>query len=164
MRDNKCKQCGLNDKYKNRLICRQCITDKQREERASNPNGRIGEGASYYRKNRETVLLKHKERNRNNPEQYLWYTAKKRAAKKGIEFSISIEDVVIPTHCPVLGIELFQGDGKISSHSPSIDRVNPSKGYISGNVRVISHKLNAMKSDMTIDIARKLLSYMEEHQ
>lgn len=91
----------------------------------------------------------------------MWYTAKKRAAKKGIEFSIKVEDITIPTHCPVLGIELFQGDGKISSHSPSLDRVNPSKGYVSGNVRVISHKLNAMKNDMTIDTVRKLLSYME---
>lgn len=36
----------------------------------------------------------------------MWRRAKHRATRKGVEFSIELCDVVIPTTCPVLGIEL----------------------------------------------------------
>ena len=160
----KCKRCNIKERYGRRLICRDCINSDQNEKRGSNPDSRAGEGADYYKRNREKVLAKAKERSINNPQHYLWYTAKKRAYKKGIEFSITQEDVIIPTHCPVLGIELFRGDGKLSGNSPSLDRVDPAKGYIKGNVCVISHKLNAMKNDMTVDTVCRLLSYMKGYQ
>jgi len=65
------------------------------------------------------------------------------------------------THCPVLGVELlFGGQGKIHDNSASIDRFDPSKGYIKGNVWIISYKANRMKSDATIDEIKKVYNYM----
>ena len=74
--------------------------------------------------------------------------AKQRAKKKGIPFSITKTDILVPTHCPILGMELHmnqdQGpEGKYNSFS--LDKIDPEKGYIPGNVQVISHKANSMK-------------------
>ena len=50
-----------------------------------------------------------------------------------------------------------------TENSPSVDRVVPSLGYVKGNVHVISHRANSMKSDATIENVRALLAYMERH-
>lgn len=51
--------------------------------------------------------------------------------------------------CPVFGFEMtFGGDKNLS---PSIDRVNPNKGYTKDNVVWISYLANRMKSDVSID-------------
>lgn len=76
--------------------------------------------------------------------------ARARAKKKGFQFAITIDDIVIPTHCPVLGIPLFPGKGTFTDNSPSLDRINNDLGYISGNVRVISYRANSLKSDGTL--------------
>ena len=77
-------------------------------------------------------------------------TAKRRAKELGFDFNISEEDVIIPTHCPILGVELVLNEGKLAGNSASLDRIDSSKGYVKGNVWVISHKANAMKSNATL--------------
>jgi len=42
-----------------------------------------------------------------------------------------------------------KGDGKVRPNSPSIDRVSPGKGYVKGNVIVVSQKANSIKSNAT---------------
>lgn len=77
--------------------------------------------------------------------------AKKRAKQSGVPFDIVIDDLLpIPEICPVFAIRLEYGTkGKYSPNSPSIDRVNPTKGYIKGNVWIISKRANTIKSDAT---------------
>lgn len=72
----------------------------------------------------------------------MWNAAKSRANKKGREFSIELSDVVIPALCPVLGIPMDR---------PSLDRIDGTKGYVKGNVRVISHRANMLKNNATIE-------------
>lgn len=83
----------------------------------------------------------------NNREQVLLGQARYRARKKGIEFNLEVSDIVIPKLCPVLKIPLAIGgsNGGPRGCSPSLDRINNLKGYIKGNVQVISHKANTMK-------------------
>ena len=85
--------------------------------------------------------------------------AKDRASKSNAPFDIAIEDIVTPTHCPYLGIPLFKGDKKQTHNSPSLDRINPEKGYVKGNVEVISNKANAMKYNATPD---ELVKFAQE--
>lgn len=98
----------------------------------------------------------------NNPETYLWTTAKARAKKLGIAFNITKYDIVIPNFCPILGIPIVLnvGNGR-SPSSPSLDRVDNSKGYIKGNICVISDRANRLKGDGTIENFEKLLEYMK---
>jgi hypothetical protein len=86
---------------------------------------------------------------RRHPERYLWFAARKRARTRELEFTIQETDIVIPEVCPILGIPLAIGRGRIQDSSPSLDRVDNSKGYISGNIQVISAKANVMKNNAT---------------
>lgn len=97
----------------------------------------------------------------------LLYKAKQRAGKRGIEFSITMSDLVPVTHCPLLGIELsFSNSRGQKTNSPSIDRIDPSRGYVAGNVWVISARANQIKNDATLNememIARNLRKKINE--
>lgn len=82
---------------------------------------------------------------------------RQRARKKGVEFSLTKEDFTIPDVCPMLGIPLFFSPGKATANTPSIDRIDNTKGYTSDNVRVISWEANRLKSDITLERAERML-------
>jgi hypothetical protein len=87
-------------------------------------------------------------RRRENWPYQLWNLAKQRAKAKGLEFTITPDDIVIPERCPILGVVLERNTGYgPSPRSPSLDRIEATKGYVSGNVAVISYRANAIKSD-----------------
>jgi len=82
---------------------------------------------------------------------------------RGLPFDITPEDIVIPALCPVLGIPLLVGGGTgFHNSSPSLDRTDNARGYVKGNVQVISLRANRIKCDSTVDEMRKLLAYMEK--
>lgn len=91
----------------------------------------------------------------------LWKNARTRAEKKGIEFALTMDDVVIPEACPVLGFELIHGHASGKDNSPSIDRRDNSEGYTPANIQVISNRANRIKNDATIDELRRIITYME---
>jgi hypothetical protein len=86
----------------------------------------------------------------NNVEYRLFHASEGNAKKEGREHYITIEDIIIPTHCPYLGVELTNilGQGRVDTN-PSLDRINNSKGYIKGNIRVISWRANRLKNNLT---------------
>jgi hypothetical protein len=75
------------------------------------------------------------------PELTIWQRAHRRAASLSVPFGIGVRDVTIPERCPALGIPLTLGERR-TANSPSLDRIIPYKGYVPGNVRVISDKAN----------------------
>lgn len=81
------------------------------------------------------------------PEWKMHQRAKQRCKKSGLEFSIAVDDIVIPDRCPVLGIALNMNSGKSGAfkNSPSLDRIDNTKGYTPDNIQVISQLANAMK-------------------
>jgi hypothetical protein len=89
-----------------------------------------------------------------NPEKIIHQHAKERAKKKGLDFDIEESDIDIPVICPILGIPIYKigSEGKPSgpcANSASLDRVDNTKGYVKGNVTIISHKANTMKHNAT---------------
>lgn len=75
--------------------------------------------------------------------------ARGRARDANREFSITVADIFIPPLCPLLCIPIIVGRGKQGPNSPTVDRIDSSKGYVSGNVWIISQKANRIKSDAT---------------
>lgn len=76
----------------------------------------------------------------------------KRAKQKGLEHNLTTEYLLTLTNktCPILGTELSYG-GKGLPNSASLDRVDSSKGYVEGNVWIISNLANTMKSNATVE-------------
>lgn len=93
--------------------------------------------------------------------------ARCRARKRGFEATIRPEDLVWPSHCPVLGIELaYPADGEKREgliqqpNWPSLDRWDNTKGYMPGNVFVISTRANMLKSSGTYEEILRVAKYL----
>lgn len=72
----------------------------------------------------------------------------------------------IPDVCPVFGIPLnYNGSGKQGwsrdDSSPSVDRIDSTKGYTKDNIQIISWRANRIKNDSTPEELRRLADYME---
>lgn len=111
----------------------------------------------YIAKRRETYRLRML-RDRRFP---LVQGARKRAKDKNLPCTIAVEDIVIPDFCPVLGIPIRPGDGKLHDYSPTLDRLSPDKGYVPGNVLVISYRANRIKNNGTAEEVMKVAEWMK---
>jgi hypothetical protein len=81
---------------------------------------------------------------------YLWFKARARAKRRGVPFSLTIADVVVPEFCPVLGIRLnVERAPRNDPANPSLDRLVPELGYVPGNVQVVSYRANTLKNNAT---------------
>jgi hypothetical protein len=114
----------------------------------------------WYAANGEHRRANMRERHRADPRAKMLAAAKKRAAEKGIEFTLTRGSVTVPAVCPVLGIELKVTGQRWQDNSPSIDRVDPKRGYVEGNVMVISSRANRIKNDATADELDKIAAYI----
>lgn len=87
--------------------------------------------------------------------------AKYRAKTIGLEFNLTAEDIVLPTHCPVSKVLLqVSVQGPSSRQSYSLDRLDNNKGYTKDNIRVISREVNAIKGAHNIEFFERLIAYM----
>lgn len=84
-----------------------------------------------------------------------------RAKSKGLEFSLCADDLIIPEYCPVLGIKLDYDANKRTYNTPSVDRIDNTKGYTPDNVRIISWRANRLKWDANVDELEAILRYMK---
>lgn len=96
-----------------------------------------------------------------SPAKYILFNAKKNAKEKSLEFNLTEEDIVIPELCPVLGIPLQINVGGSRNNSPSIDRFDSSKGYVKGNINIISWRANDLKSNGTLEEFKGLVRWLE---
>jgi hypothetical protein len=76
--------------------------------------------------------------------------ARHRAKKNNLPFNIELDDIVIPKTCPLLGIPLISSTDKTSPNNPSLDKIIPEKGYVKGNIWVVSLRANKLKNDASL--------------
>ena len=66
--------------------------------------------------------------------------------------TVSYKDLPLaPNKCPYLKIKLIVGDRTPTNNSPSLDRIDNSKGYVKSNVQIISRKANQIKNNATFE-------------
>jgi hypothetical protein len=88
----------------------------------------------------------------------LWAGAKHRASKKSLSFTISPSDILIPNKCPLLGIRLnLKPSNKRTWNSPSLDRLDSTKGYDRDNILVVSWRANDLKADATLEELKSIV-------
>lgn len=129
----------------------------------SNRCGGIARGRRYASKHPDRVKGNQQRQNAKF-ERRVVTRIKSKCKAKGIPFDLDVTDVIPPDVCPVLGIKLVlnnQGSG-YHPNSASVDRIDPTKGYTKGNVRVISARANLLKNDATSGELRLVLRDLEE--
>ena len=85
-------------------------------------------------------------------EYLLWYRAKDSAKNRKLDFNLDIEDIVIPEVCPYLKVPLLTDvESHNNPHYYSIDRIDSTKGYVKGNIQIISRLANTMKNNSTLN-------------
>lgn len=104
---------------------------------------------------------------------YIIRNLKSSAKRRNIPFDLIPTDLILPTHCPILGLELEYNsfDKSCSFNNPNwatVDRIDSSKGYVKGNVWVISRMANTMKSNATPEqlemFCISMLKLLESHR
>ena len=116
----------------------------------------------------ESSLMKVKYK--KNPIPQMLSNAKIRAKQKGVDFNLTSQYLkkIFPkdNKCPITGLNFEFGyinKEKINkNNSPSLDRIIPSKGYVIGNVMVISDLMNRMKQDSTFEDIEKLYNFYKK--
>jgi hypothetical protein len=165
LKNNLCGICGKTTPIDNKIYCQPClqkclITQKKRR--------------LLLIKNGLCVTCGHSKPTLNNTRCFKCYSLhklplkikifineKERAKKSGIEFSIEEEDIIIPDFCPIFKIKLQENKGLSKYNSYSLDRIDNTKGYIKGNIHVISFKANSIKNNSTIEELELLLMYLK---
>jgi hypothetical protein len=102
-------------------------------------------------------------RREENPARHMLSRTRISAKRKGMIFSITEADILpLPKTCPVLGIVLEYLVGRRNqANNASLDRKDNSKGYVPGNVFVISYRANILKRDATVEEIQGVLEYMK---
>lgn len=153
---HRCKACNaeLAKLYRKRIKDNE--TEEEKELRTTNHR-------EYYRERmsdpaiREKKTKQNQERYIKNPKLHMLHRAKQRAKKKGLEFSITLDDIEVPELCPVFKIPMIAGGD--SFNSPSLDRIDSSKGYTKDNIMVISYRANTLKNDATFEEIKMLFEF-----
>ncbi len=122
-------RCSRHGKPKKRRTCRECNAAYMR---------------AYLRRRRHEM-----------PARPIWERARKRARDRGLPFMIAKDSINIPQTCPALGL-VIELRGQRSASSPSLDRIVPERGYVPGNVRVISDRANRLKGGRNLHQLRRL--------
>lgn len=120
---------------------------------------------AWQQANPERLRELNKKWRQKNLQKVLFVNAKRNATNNNREFNLTIDDIVIPTHCPLLGMPLVFG-GAREDASYSVDRIDNSKGYIKGNIQIMSNLANSMKRHATkeqlITFCKNMLAQLKE--
>jgi hypothetical protein len=85
----------------------------------------------------------------------------KKRNTKDKEFDILFSDIEYTTHCPLLGIPLNYNQTMWKADDyPTFDRIDNTKGYVKGNVHIVSWRANRMKGTGSPDEWIKLSDSM----
>ena len=163
-----CRHCGeekaasLFQSPKRGRVCVECNKRRVAEWAAANPE-RIRDSVHRHNvseqgraRNREQLRRYREEK----PAMLIVLQARQRAKRQDIDCTITTADVRIPPFCPVLGIRLERARGCVADHSPTLDRIDPSLGYVPGNVAVISNRANRIKNDGTSEEHELIAQWM----
>lgn len=154
LEERECLNCGkrwvvataidrIEKRCKKQLFCKDCCAVLSNKEKIRIKKEKL-EGY------REKLYLEKRRERVKHVQRYLWQRAKQRALKYNLDFNIEESDIIVPTVCPILEVPIKWGKKGEYEYSPSLDRIDNEKGYIKGNIMVISKRANTMKNSATI--------------
>lgn len=149
----------------NRVGCRRYWAGHRDElllkQRAAHHANREQENAKramhYYQhreENRPVRAKKAQDARQKSPLRFMYWSARERAKKKSVPFGLTLSDMesIWTGNCAVSGLPVSVGRGSGPKFfSASLDRIEPSRGYVADNVRIVMWSVNAMKGEGTDD-------------
>jgi hypothetical protein len=147
-------------------VCAMCCSEAGKEKR-NNYEGRK-EALKKWNASERAKTAKDRWKERNP--KWAWVVssvggARTRSKYKDLLFDLTNEYVysIAGDFCPVLGVPLsFGGTRTLTENSASLDRIDPEKGYVVGNVAVISFKANTIKSNANASEIRAVADWLEK--
>ena len=142
---------------------------KQRQEYLKEYNKK------YYLINKEKIIKQTTENKKRiakeDPVYSLFVRAKERAKKRNILFDIDKEYLksIYPKNnrCPILDIDFQLGFlneiKKNKDYAPSLDRIIPSKGYVKGNLVIVSFIANRVKNNVSVETLEKIVNFYKNN-
>ena len=86
---------------------------------------------------------------------------------EGVPYDLDIDYVVdiFPKdcRCPILKKKMIWSNTSRNPNSPSLDRIDPQKGYEKGNVAWISNRANTMKNDATFEEVELIYNWFKKN-
>lgn len=134
-----------------------------KERRAKNGDAMRKKYIEWATANRDRLALRSTERRRLKRAMCLVAAARVRSRNRGLPFAVPRQEVerfqsiIDAGKCELSGVTLTLDGGRLAT-SPSLDRINPSLGYVAGNLRIVCHALNAGMGDWGADELRKIVS------
>jgi len=159
-----CKRGHVAPRYVSSPICITCAeaTYARRKQKT------LAELKERYRADPEKYKAQERLRAERDPKRY-WVKsayghARSRAKKYKVPFDLTRAYIssILTDSCPVFGTPfVFQGAGVAHLQSPTLDRLDPLKGYVRGNVAVISRFANNVKSNATSEQVVRVAAWMQ---
>ena len=134
-----CDSCKEKPRLDNRRICRQCLQKQEYDYRTFTIEGKA---------------------------RVLYYRSKDRAKRKGMEFNLSQEWIMMQLsngYCQLSGVEIRLTDIERDPYGPSLDRIDSSKGYTEDNTQLVCWGANVAKSTYDLDDILPILEGMVEN-
>ena len=142
---------------KTKKTCSACNTEKDLDEFPPDRRAKDGKQAQC----RSCINEWMRQHYRKDPVWSMLRRAKARAKKEGFDFDLSASDISpLPDQCPVLGLPLRISIMHQDPCAYSLDRIDNTKGYVRGNVAVMSYKANRLKNDGTADEHEAIAAWM----
>ena len=137
--------------------CKECDAAASKKQKEKNPD-KVKE---YSRKYNSKMRLDF-----NYRLQMLINASKQRALLKNREHSITVDDLIalwpVDGNCPVFGFPLQFNSGGFRETSPSVDRIDSTKGYTLDNIQILSWKANRIKAYATVEELEAVVSFMKQ--
>ncbi len=84
---------------------------------------------------------------------------KSRAVKLKRDFDLDLSDIIIPEVCPVFKTPFIYGH---PDWTYSIDRIDNRKGYVKGNILIVSNKANRLKNNASIEDLQIIIDFYKD--
>jgi hypothetical protein len=151
-----------------RLICKKCHCRDQVAYFKRTQPARQAYARAWYARNKERAHKRGNEsrlrRRARDPIGFMVQRIKVSAKARGLAFNLTSRDLRMPNKCPVFGLKLVwpkRLGHRRPPNMPTIDRVNSRRGYVRGNVQIISSRANGLKSNATLGELKALVRYIE---
>lgn len=159
-----CPRCGADSWHTpTRPRCSPCTNARSKE---------------WYAKNREYSRKKRRAWHAANPGRWrmrrranpaLWWAkqalgnARRRAARLSVPFDLTVDDLLgrLGNGCPIFGTN-WPIEGGRTGNSPSVDRLDPTRGYVRDNIAIISYRANTIKQNATAQEIQRLATWMRD--